>query len=93
MTTYHHCWTGSQDRENQTTGMGHLRWDPPPTAASSASKRVPLIPVPTDSAARKNEQDYPNPVRSVPERTVGAYGYLPVCRGGVTDSPPVGQHP
>ena len=50
-----------------------LRWVPPPTAASSASKRVP----PTPSLAkprqgRRKTKMIPTPVRSVPDPTVGA---------------------
>ena len=35
----------------------------------------------------------PTPVLPVPDRTVGAYGYPPVCRGGGTDSQAVRQRP
>ncbi len=37
-------------------------WDPPPAAASSASKRVPLTPLlAKQRQGRENKQDDPNP--------------------------------
>ncbi len=49
------------------------RWVPPPTAASSASKRVPPTPsLAEQRQGRRKTKMIPTPVRSVPDPTVGA---------------------
>ena len=57
MTTYPHCWTGSQDRENQTTGMAHLAVGPTPNRRLLGVETRPANPFcrPTRRQGRTNK--------------------------------------
>ncbi len=64
MTTYPHCWTGSQDRENQTTGMAHLAEGPTPNRRLLGVETRPAYPF-ADRLSGREEQtrlSQPGPV-------------------------------
>ncbi len=68
---------------------GTLPVGPTPNRRLLSVETRPANPSPgqTEARQKKTSKMIPTPVRSVPDPTVGAYGYPPVCRPRVTDFP------